>query len=188
MAACATMGSNTGHRLGGDISKFPDNTLEALRDSFQKGEHLKKSWKYIEFDLNETKDNVIVVFHDRKVKKRAIGKLKKFKIINVNHSHFKDKLIKKCCKVPTFQEVMAEIDKLNYTGKVMIEFKHLHSNKARQEVLDTVDLYRKKGKMKISYLAFPTAFRRTFPVPGPWCEKLVNVHQARKHKNNLCKK
>lgn len=66
--------ANSGHRLGGDLTKiFPENTIE-LFDYVYKNNGFKKGLKYLEFDIQETLDGEIVVFHDRYFKNKKFKK------------------------------------------------------------------------------------------------------------------
>jgi len=68
---------NLGHRLGGgETATYPENTLEAFRESIANLE-ANPLYKYSECDLRETRDHQIVLFHDwdlsRVVRAKATG-------------------------------------------------------------------------------------------------------------------
>ncbi len=56
---------NLGHRLGGDIYK-PENTLYAYNKALKSLQN-KKEFKNVEFDIRESKDGELIVFHDQTI-------------------------------------------------------------------------------------------------------------------------
>ena len=52
---------NTGHRLGASGTKL-ENTIEGLRESIENLDG--KKFKYWEFDIRESKDGIVFVYHD----------------------------------------------------------------------------------------------------------------------------
>ena len=175
-----TFGANLGHRLGSDVIKaYPENTIEVLRASIKAKIHLKKGFKYWEFDVNETKDGFLIVHHDRSIK--CLGKLK-----NLTYSQIKEYKINGCCKIPLLSEVLEELNK-TFKGKVIVETKRLLTDKGRQSLISIVNEYKRKGNLKLGYLSFPKHFKKSFPNKKKWCPKLGRVMQARRHSKDLCK-
>lgn len=171
--------ANAGHRLGGDVLKgFKDNTLATLSTAMELGIQHHESFKYWEFDVRETKDNVLIVHHDRKINK---GK-------NIDEMTFLE--IKKMAPfIPKYTEVMSYLNN-NFKGRVVVEIKYLISDKGRQTIIDIVEKYRAMPNLFIDYLAFKGHFKASFPKSNVfhWCKKLKYVMKAKNHKVNLCKK
>lgn len=61
--------SHTGHRGGGDpkFCSYPENSMTALKSFAVCGDDTKK--KYLEFDINTTRDGELIVFHGPQLKK-----------------------------------------------------------------------------------------------------------------------
>jgi len=63
---------NLGHRAAGGkkehYSHLPENSLTALQHSIE-GIQFHKDFLYLEFDIQETKDGEIVIFHDKNIKR-----------------------------------------------------------------------------------------------------------------------
>ena len=78
---------NIGHRLGGDIYT-PENTLFSYK-KLQK--HMNKVI-FVEFDVRETKDHELIVFHDSRINRLVPETNNNQKI--VKHKNFKDIEIK----------------------------------------------------------------------------------------------
>lgn len=182
--------SNAGHRLGADVIKeFPDNTLEVLKAFISVDGHKHKSFKYFEFDVNSTADNKLVVYHDKNFKK------KEFKNKPFYKKYIKDMTLEEVRKIklsgkyqiPTLIEVMDVLKTLE--AKTIVEVKLIHTDVSRNRLIETIDSYR-KPKWYLAYLAFPKAFKKSFPNKDKWCKKLKLIHKAGKaknSKNNLCK-
>lgn len=183
-------GRNAGHRLGSDVIKsYPDNTLEVLEAFISINGQGHETFKYFEFDVNSTSDNRLVVYHDKEFKKKEFkGRaFYKTKIKDMTFSKVRSIRIQGKYQIPTLQEVMNVLADLD--SRVIVEVKLLHNDTSRQRLIDIVDSYRGKN-LKISYLAFQKAFKKSFPNKKAWCPKLKLIHKAGKAKNknnNYCK-
>lgn len=174
--------ANVGHLLGGDISKYPGNTLEALSESISKNIHKHKKFKYYEFDINETKDHRLIVFHDRKIK--GIGKIRK-----TNYNVISQYRIDNKYRIPLLSEVLYKLQ-MNYKGHVVAEIKRLSSDIGRDKFINLIEEYKAKGALKIDYFAFKSHFKKSFPSKESrikYCKRMKFVMKARSHKTNLCK-
>jgi len=170
---------NLGHRLGGDIYK-PENTLYAYKRVI-KSFIDKKEFKDVEFDVRETKDNKLVVFHDSKISRvvpkskhnlqvlKNILKKKSFDEIRIKDLT-QDELSKLNlaynAKIPTLKEVLDVSTKWHVKKPIHVEIKSLHSDKARYDLIKTASLYKKN--LDISFLAFRKNFYNSFPLPQRW--------------------
>ncbi|MCK5285842.1 MAG: hypothetical protein KAJ58_01295 [Candidatus Pacebacteria bacterium] len=79
----------------GDSVEFVENTIEAFESAIA-----KEKYKFIEFDIQYTKDKVLVVYHDKSLtrlqdKNEKITELSYKEILEVSDYH-----------IPTYQEVM----------------------------------------------------------------------------------
>lgn len=102
----------------GESYNAPENTLAAINMAW------KKNVKAVEIDIQLTKDNQIVVIHDKDTlrisgKKKIIKKslLKELKLLNVG---FHKEGIWDHEQIPTLSEVL---DTIPYNGKLIIEIK-----------------------------------------------------------------
>jgi glycerophosphoryl diester phosphodiesterase len=163
---------NLGHRICGDLEGFEDNSIaNVMRCSEFQG---SKKFKYWETDIRETKDHRLVLNHDNKYYGKSIrgSNLEDLrKITRKDGSH-----------LATVEEFLMDVEQLA-TKPIMLEVKELHSDKARDKYIKTRSNYR---SLKIEFLAFPKAFKKSFPDKKFWCSKLKVVKRARKHSTNLC--
>lgn len=166
----SALSKNYGHRGGSDIIKnYPENTLAVLERSLleiedKKPLQLHRNFKYLEFDVRETYDNELVVFHDDKIK-RMIPFIKKNKDhfqrllkdpsfisrFSKKKIRFKDLEVKKLTseeirgftiyyknietKVPTLDEFLSHAIKWRLRKPVIVEVKNLFSDKARNDLI-----------------------------------------------------
>lgn len=72
LLCCSVNAKNLGHRAGGGkkeyYSHLPENSLIALQHSIE-GIQFHKDFLYLEFDIQETADGRVVVFHDKSIKR-----------------------------------------------------------------------------------------------------------------------
>jgi len=195
---------NLGHRLGGDIFK-PGDTIysyEKLINKFNKSSRIK----LIEFDIQETKDKHLVVFHDinkiyRVVPKsehnlRVLKKIlssKKFKDITIHDislSQIKNLRLEHNATIPTLSEVLQKSVDLNINYLIHIEIKRIYTDTAREELIKILKQYKKYLKMEL--IAFRKNFKVSFPFPDKWLSKFskleINFYQIGKHKYTFISK
>jgi len=175
--------SNYGHRLGGGSGEFhndlPENSLVALKASIT-GEGSKKKldfplqfhqkFRYFEFDIRETADGHLVLFHDedfsRLLKYNEINKLAFNKILKSSElkeifgkekpkfKHLKIRYLtlaqlktlyledSKKYTVPTLEEVLSQMKKMRIQKPITVEIKHLKSDLARRRLINIVAEFR----------------------------------------------
>lgn len=116
-----------GHR-GCRIPEIPENSIESIRYSYEKGSDGS------EFDIQLTRDLQVVVFHDTNVKRilnvkkgaqeRTFTGSERVDDLTLDElqTHFRFKTGKNDV-VPTFENLLDEMDKLDSTQKMMIEIK-----------------------------------------------------------------
>jgi len=176
LAIISCKAPNLGHRTG-ESKYFPENSLEQLNNSLLYLEHLPH-FRYWEFDVRETIDSVLIVFHDESLKRMTgiKGKVSKTKYAELP-------LLWGIYKIPTLQEVLDQLHN-RATKPIMVEIKRIKTKEAKHNLINMVDKLR--DNHNIYYLAFKKNFKRSFKNRKYWCPLLKVVKQARKHKKNLC--
>lgn len=158
---------NAGHRAGGHGYGGPqpqENTLEALRDLIRRDNAKDcgplQKLAYVECDVHETKDGVLVVFHDDTLKRaipdadglnaaplaalREVGlslntarihqmtaaQLQGFHLGGINGSH-----------IPTLQDYLRVCTEEGLRRSIAVEVKTLQTDVGRQQLLDLMRGY-----------------------------------------------
>jgi len=178
---------NLGHRLGGDVYKY-ENTLVCYKKAL-KNLQQKKNFKYVEFDIRETKDHELVVFHDSKIERvipqnkhnikiltRVLtkNKFEKIRIKDLTLKELRALSIAKDVHVPTLEDILESSVKWNLKKPMHIEIKFLHSDEARYKLIDLIAKYNKK--LDIVLIAFRRHFYKSFPFPARWINILKKNH------------
>lgn len=168
---------NSGHRLG--ASGTPnENTIEGLKSSLDNPS--RRDFRYWEFDIRESSDGKVFVFHDDAI------------MSDGSYSETAEmpfELIRKAglqlgISIPLFSDVCQHLR--NRKEPVMVEIKHLESDKARSEVLETI------SKMKNwKAMATPMRFASSFPerTRNDWGSRFesagVELVRVGRHRLNL---
>ena len=96
------------HRGGGG-AEFPENSLSAIKSTVEKGKADR-----IEIDIHQTKDNVLVVMHDKSINRTTTGK---GMIKNLLYQELREYHLKGSCdkeEIPSLEEVIKiTINRLN---------------------------------------------------------------------------
>ena len=147
---------NMGHRLGGDVLPHPGNTLQCLRSA--RGLQVHKKFRYWEFDVHETKDGELIVYHDDSVSMNGVAK---------SLNELTAKQLRKIAKeeleieVPTLSEVL---EALGETEKpVRVEIRNLYSDEGKQKLIDMVADAKEKHGWNCKVIAWKDRFRTMFP-------------------------
>lgn len=154
-----------GHRVGfeGWHGEQVENTIEALKALHQndsKGIYESKSLPFIEFDVQETKDRQLVLFHDAtlsaafpdcEINQRGIARLKE-KGLQLESASIKDVTFEELTElhlagragihIPLLSTFLKECLSLGVRRTLAVEVKALQTDKGRQELLDLVEWYR----------------------------------------------
>tara|TARA_B100001989_G_scaffold191278_1_gene140245 strand:+ start:233 stop:808 length:576 start_codon:yes stop_codon:yes gene_type:complete len=168
---------NSGHRLGASGTST-ENTLEGYRASL--GKPGMRGFRYWEFDIRESSDGIIFVFHDDTIS--VSGKYSKTS--QMTFSEIKKAGLQQGISIPLFSEVCDELGETAET--VMVEIKHLNSENGRSEVLEAL---RSRGNWKA--MATPERFSRTFPsdIREDWGARFesagVELVRVGRHRVNL---
>ena len=151
---------NSGHRLGASGTNL-ENTVQGLRNSIENID--EKKFRYWEFDIRESIDGVVFVFHDDLIELNGeLIEISKMTFLEIkNAGEFLDILI------PTFEEVVIELEERK--ERVMVEIKEIFSDQARNEIINRVS---ELDNWKI--MATPERFEKSFPKEsrGFWDEEL----------------
>ena len=140
---------NSGHRLG--TSGTPtENTGEGLQSSL--GNASKSDFRYWEFDIQESSDGKVFVFHDDAI--TVDGSLSETSDMEFSKIH--EAGLQQGISIPLLSEVCEHLR--DREEPVMVEIKHLETDQARTEVLETISKMRKWKLM-----ATPIRISRSFP-------------------------
>tara|TARA_B100000214_G_scaffold186676_1_gene134595 strand:- start:1712 stop:2287 length:576 start_codon:yes stop_codon:yes gene_type:complete len=168
---------NSGHRLGASGTDL-ENTVEGLRKSINNPD--KNKFKYWEFDIRESIDGIVFVFHDDLIELNG-------ELVEVSKMTFEE--IKEAgetlkISIPTFEEIVVELK--DRKERVMVEVKEIFSDEARYEIINTVSQFK---DWKI--MATPERFEKSFPKESRsyWDKEFQNseiqVVRVGRHKINL---
>jgi len=170
---------NSGHRLGASGTNL-ENTIQGLKNKIDFLDD--KNFKYWEFDIRESNDGVVFVFHDDKIK----FKNELFEVSKMTFSEIKEAGEILDIVIPTFEEVVVELE--NRKEKVMVEIKEIFSDHARNEIINRIS-----GLENWKLMATPERFDKSFPkdTRNFWRQKMndskVEIVRVGRHKINLFK-
>ena len=151
-------GGNLGHRGGHDcVAILPENSLQSLRATAT----FQETFRYLEFDVRETSDRHVVLFHDSTLKRvlppnganqaaaKRLGKrhrkpYARLTVADVTLADIQSLWLNGIpgWRVPTLNEFLAECRSLPLTAPVALEVKELRSNVAREALLSAAADYK----------------------------------------------
>ena len=140
---------NSGHRLGTSGTQT-ENTIEGLQSSL--GNASRSDFRYWEFDIQESSDGEVFVFHDDAITVDGSPS----ETSDMPFSKIHEAGLQQGISIPLFSEVCEHLR--DREESVMVEIKHLETDRARTEVLETIS---KMRKWKV--MATPIRFSRSFP-------------------------
>ena len=149
---------NLGHRGGRDYAAaLPENSLQALRATAP----FQAAWRYLEFDVRETQDHQLVLFHDKtlgrllpegRANSAAAGHLsaahgkpyQKITVAELTLAELQTLGLNGVSgwRVPTLDEFLAECRRLQVTAPVVVEVKDLRTPGAREAFLSKVSEFK----------------------------------------------
>ena len=169
--------SNIGHRLGG-TGPLTDNTISALLQTIELVN--EPDFKYWEFDVHESKDGVLFVFHDDTLDHD--GEMTQVKELTFEEIHSQG--AKNGIDIPTLDAVVEILSKR--PEPVMIEIKNLMTDSARKKIID-VTAERPDWQLIASVKRFLISFprkKRTY-----WHDQATavgtSVYRIRRHEIDL---
>ena len=150
---------NLGHRLGEVDKTHKENTIERFKSNFKY--MLLDDYKYVEFDINETFDNELIVFHDRDFKK--YGDKRKVRDL------FLKEIKETYPFIPTLDELFDVISmyydehKFSTLRPVRIEIKRLISPLGRSKAIEKAGKLRESISESVDFIAFRSHWKKSFP-------------------------
>jgi glycerophosphoryl diester phosphodiesterase len=168
---------NSGHRLGTSGS-LTENTIEGLQSSL--GNVSRSDFRYWEFDIQESSDGKVFVFHDDEISVDGSS----WATSTMTFKQIQDAGLQQGFSIPLFSEVCEHLR--DRGEEVMVEIKHLGTDSARAEVLETIS---KMDKWKV--MATPIRFSRSFPeeIREEWRRRFdsqgVELVRVGRHRLNL---
>tara|TARA_B100000579_G_C22616089_1_gene749607 strand:- start:101 stop:736 length:636 start_codon:yes stop_codon:yes gene_type:complete len=169
--------SNIGHRLGG-TDPSSDNTIAALMRTINLVN--EPNFKYWEFDVHESKDGVLFVFHDDVLDIDG----KRIPVKELTFAEISSQGEMNGIEIPTMDAVVEILSKR--TEPVMIEIKNLFSDAARRKII-SVTAERSDWQLIASVKRFLISFprkKRTY-----WHKQATavgtSVYRIRRHEIDL---
>jgi len=170
---------NPGHRLGAS-GTILENTIEGLRDSL--GVSSESRFRYWEFDIRESSDGVLFVFHDDTIESGGT----KIETSGMGFGRIVEAGLELGIRIPTFWEVVKELE--GRDEPVMVEIKQISTDGGRKEVIDALS-----SKPRWKVMATPERFEKIFPLESRnrWKEDFgaagVKVVRVGRHRVDLFK-
>ncbi len=170
---------NPGHRLGASGTTL-ENTIEGLRDSL--GVSSESRFRYWEFDIRESSDGVLFVFHDDTIESGGT----KIETSGMGFGRIVEAGLELGIRIPTFWEVVKELE--GRDEPVMVEIKQISTDGGRKEVIDALS-----SKPRWKVMATPERFEKIFPLESRnrWKEDFgaagVKVVRVGRHRVDLFK-
>lgn len=171
---------NLGHRLGGDVFK-PENTLVCYRKALATLQD-RADFHYVELDVQETRDGGIVVFHDTRSIKRLVPRspdnlavlrpvlkdrsFASIRIADLTTAQVLQLQLAKGARIPTLEAVLKASVAWTLRKPMLIEVKSIRTDACRRALIELVAPYR--ARLTVDFLAFPAAYRASFPDPLRW--------------------
>lgn len=171
---------NDGHQLGGDLmTNVSGNTIECFEQAVKLYEH-QDSWLYAECDIRETKDNHLIVFHDWDISSLKNSETNQLAIQEkVEGQAIRDLTLQQISRlelncgnsIPTLLQVLEKARDLKLKKPLLLEFKHLHSDKGREKLLELAMQYRDEHGIEIHFLSFVRNINICFPESKKWMSR-----------------
>jgi len=163
--------ANLGHRSGGDVfTHLPENSIEVLSlalsgDNTYAPIQDSPEFEYLEFDVWETKDHELVVFHDLSLKRllpyegdniAVYNEMKKNGAVTkptwlLSIKHLTLEQIKKLSllgdsryKVPTLEEYLEEVRKHDLIKPIVLEIKYIKSEEAKEKMIELFSRFKEE--------------------------------------------
>ncbi len=194
---------NDGHQLGGDLfDDIPGNTVEAFTKAIQTLEQ-NETYLYSEFDVRETSDGELVVFHDWDVS--ALPNTKRNReilgddvgnqaICELTFQQIQSLELQGNYKIPSLADVLEAAKELKPTKPILVEVKFLQTDRARNKLLELVSRCRDESGLEIHFLAFVRNIKRSYPNPRRWLQnfsdsgfRVYQVYRPKTEQHDLCR-
>lgn len=126
----------------GDSVDYRENTLEALRSA-----HDKKKYAFVEFDVQYSKDQVIIVFHDKRLL-RLFGKL-----TAINDSTYTELLELTGGEIATYSDVMDILRKTKINIEIKSNGDLYEDRQLVDHIMEDIDTRRIKNDIMVSSIS-----------------------------------
>lgn len=174
--------TNWGHRLYDlDHPATPENSLASLKLGLDYQYH--ERFKYWEFDVIESLDGELFVFHDateRKTIKRLCPNapewLKKKSIYELTSQQIRSlTLMDSHEHIPTFSEVLESFKQHHnlIVRPIKIEIKKLLSQAAKLHIVQITSAFKQDTKFDVSFLMFESKFKKVFAHDKLWFKQML---------------
>lgn len=173
-------GGNLGHRLyDREHPEIPENSLMALREGLKY--QIMDGFKYWEFDVVESSDGIIFVFHDATSKKTikrlcptAPKVLLKKSLYELPSGVIKDlTLMHTTERIPTLAELFSEFSRQNITKPIRVEIKKLLTREAKYDLVIMAKEFRDSTGYDVDFIMFRSKFKRVFKKDKEWFMALL---------------
>ena len=155
---------NLGHRLGETITEEKENTIERMISNWRF--QIERRFEYWEFDINETLDGKLIVFHDRELEDGTKIKDQTLEAIRAKYNY-----------IPELNQLFSMFKELNkhtvdgvkLIKPIMVEIKRLSSDAGRNELINSIKGFRAtmNSNIAIHCICFKTwrinHFDKSFP-------------------------
>jgi hypothetical protein len=144
---------NIGHRGGSKELVGEENTITRVAANL-KYQHLE-AYKYLEFDIVETLDNELIVFHDRDFKRFGDKRLVSEVSMNEIRSLYSF--------IPKMSELVEFLSKTPTSKPILVEIKRIKSDIARLNLVKMILSLRNLVNVEINCMAFRSHWKKSFP-------------------------
>ncbi|MED5486879.1 MAG: glycerophosphodiester phosphodiesterase family protein [Candidatus Thermoplasmatota archaeon] len=167
---------NIGHRLGG-TSPHTDNTIQSLQSTISRVE--EPGFKYWEFDVHESADGILFVFHDDFI----VNQGKNHLVRDLSFAQIIEFGSQIGVEIPPLTDVVSELEVRD--EPVMIEIKNLMTDQARESIIDITN-----GRNGWNLMSSIGRFEKSFPDNlGYWKNRVESAGSKlvliRRHDINL---
>jgi len=173
-------GGNIGHRLyDRKHPEIPENSIAALREGLKY--QIMEGFKYWEFDVVESTDQILFVFHDntkrkgikrlcptapKELQKKPLYKLPSNVISELTLMHTTE-------KIPTLAELFSEFSRQNITKPIRIEIKKLLTKQGKEDLVVMAREFRNSTGYDVNFMMFKKKFNKVFKDDKEWFTNLL---------------
>ena len=97
-------------------------------------------------------------------------------------------------KVPTLEQILNRAAELKLKKPLLLEFKHLHSDRAREDLLEMAKNFRDEHGIEIHFLSFIRNVEICFPNAKSWVQKfkqngfrIYQVYRPKTEEYDMCR-
>ena len=175
--------TNWGHRLyDKDHPAIPENSIAALRNGLKY--QIFDQFRYWEFDVVESSDGILFVFHDA-TKKKTVRRLCPTAPYNLIDRSLYDiasfnikqlRLMETNETIPTLAEIFSEFSRREIIKPIHIEIKKLMTTKAKKDIVLMANSFRNETGYTVKFMMFRSKFNRVFKDDKDWFLGLLKMY------------